>query len=123
MSTSSAVDSYLQESRLLAAVAVLALVAGILSDALARDFWSRHAVLANLAASLIVVMLTVAVVNEVVERRRRRRWRVLAQYVMLELALRTVPAEWWAARHGRVPMSTPGPDARRLTPDFYGGPR
>jgi hypothetical protein len=79
------VDSYLRESRLLAAMALLALVAGIVSDALARAFWSRHAVLADLAASLIVVMLTVAVVNEVVERRRRRRWRVLAQYVMLEL--------------------------------------
>jgi len=30
-------------------------------------------------------MLSVAVINEVIERRRRQRWRVLAQYVMLEL--------------------------------------
>jgi hypothetical protein len=79
------VDSYLRETRALAVVAVLALVAGIVSDAFGRHFWSRHTLLANLAASLIVVMLSVALVNETVERRRRRRWRVLAQYVMLEL--------------------------------------
>jgi hypothetical protein len=82
---SSSIDSYLRETRVLAVVALLALAAGIASDALGRHFWGRHAVLANLVASLIVVMLTIALVNEAVERRRRRRWRVLAQYVMLEL--------------------------------------
>jgi hypothetical protein len=45
----------------------------------------RHPLLAGLASSAIVVMLSVAVVNEVLEVRRRRRWRVVAQYVMLEL--------------------------------------
>jgi len=34
---------------------------------------------------VIVALLSVALVSEAVERRRRRRWRVLAQYVMLEL--------------------------------------
>jgi hypothetical protein len=159
---SSPVDSYLRETRTLAAVAVLASGAGVASDVLGRHFWTRHPLLANLAASLIVVMLSVALVNEAVERRRRRRWRALAQYVMLELvrharmvrtgiielagltpsddhfagsidagaravrdtprlseaiqelvaerpdrrtlelALRTVQAQWWAARHGRT---------------------
>ena len=47
--------------------------------------WERHALLAGLAASVIVVMLTVAVVNEVLERRSRQRWSILAQYMMLEL--------------------------------------
>jgi hypothetical protein len=79
------VDSYLRETRTLAAVAVLAFAAGVGSDVLGRHFWTRHPLLANLAASLIVVMLSVALVNEAVERRRRQRWRVLAQYVMLEL--------------------------------------
>ena len=78
-------ESYLRETRLLAVAALLALLAGILSDALGRDFWTRHPLVANLTASLIVVILSVALVNEAVERRRRRRWRVLAQYVMLEL--------------------------------------
>jgi uncharacterized membrane protein len=81
MTGSSSMDSYLRETRALAVVAVLALTAGIVSDALGRHFWTRHALLANLAASLIVVMLSVALVNEAVERRRRRRWRVLAQPV------------------------------------------
>jgi hypothetical protein len=34
---------------------------------------------------VIVVMVSVAVINEVLARSRRRRWRILAQYVMLEL--------------------------------------
>jgi hypothetical protein len=82
---SRSVNSYLWQTRALAAVALLALVAGIVSDSLEQHFWERHPVLAGLASSLIVVVLTVAVVNEALERRRRRRWSVLAQYVMLQL--------------------------------------
>jgi hypothetical protein len=82
---SDSVESYLRETRVAAAVAVLALAGGVVSDVLARGFWSRHGLLAGLAASVIVVMLSVALVNEVVERRRRQRWSVLAQYVMLQL--------------------------------------
>jgi hypothetical protein len=79
------VDAYLWGTRALAALALLALVGGVLSDALAGDFWARHALLAGLASSVIIVMLTVALVNEAVERRSRQRWSVLAQYVMLQL--------------------------------------
>ena len=82
---SKSVNSYLWETRAVAAAAVLALIGGIVSDTVERGFWARHALLAGLAASLIVVMLTVALVNEAVERRRRQRWSVLAQYVMLQL--------------------------------------
>src|SRR5579862_6098368 len=82
---SRSIESYLGETRALAAGTLLALVAGIVSDATEHDFWARHALLAGLASSVIVVALTVAVVNEAVERRRRRRWSVLAQYVMLQL--------------------------------------
>ena len=57
----------------------------MVSDDANESFWERHALLAGLAASVIVVMLTVAVVNEVLERRSRQRWSILAQYVMLEL--------------------------------------
>jgi hypothetical protein len=84
---SESVESYLRETRVIAAVALLALVGGVVSDGLAGRFWSRHALLAGLAASVIVVMLSVALVNEALERRSRRRWSVLAQYVMLEFAL------------------------------------
>lgn len=82
---SESVDSYLRQTRLIAAVAVLALVAGVVSDVLEGSFWVRHALLAGVVASLIIVMLSVAVVNEAVERRKRQRWSVLAQYVMFEL--------------------------------------
>src|SRR5579862_9477172 len=82
---SDTVESYLRETRAAAAVAVLALAGGVVSDVLARGFWSRHGLLAGLASSVIVVMLSVEVVNEVVERRKRQRWSVLAQYVMLQL--------------------------------------
>ena len=64
---------------MLAAVALLALVAGVVSDSLEREFWTDHPRLAGLVASVIVVMLTAGVVNEVIERRSRQRWSVLAQ--------------------------------------------
>ncbi len=82
---SKSVNSYLWETRAVAAVAVLALIGGIVSDVVEWGFWGRHALLAGLASSVIVVMLTVALVNEALERRRRQRWSVLAQYVMLQL--------------------------------------
>jgi hypothetical protein len=63
----------------------LAFVAAVVSDVTAASFWNRHALLAGLASSVIVVLVSVAVLNEVLERRRRRRWSVLAQYVMFEL--------------------------------------
>jgi hypothetical protein len=82
---SESVDAYLRGTRALAAIALLALVGGVLSDALAGRFWADHSLLAGLVASVIVVMLTVALVNEALERRSRQRWSVLAQYVMLQL--------------------------------------
>lgn len=66
-------------------MALLALAAAIASEQFAQHLWERHPLLAGLASSAIVVMLSVAVVNEALEIRGRRRWRVLAQYVMLEL--------------------------------------
>ena len=82
---SDSVESYLRETRIGALVALIALAAGIVSDAVGGHFWERHALVASLIASLVVVMLSVAVVNEALERRGRQRWTVLAQYVMLQL--------------------------------------
>jgi hypothetical protein len=82
-------DAYRRQARALAALALLALVGGIVSDALAGSFWAHHSLLAGLVASVIVVMLTVALVNEAIERRSRQRWSVLAQYVMLQLVRET----------------------------------
>jgi hypothetical protein len=68
-----------------AALALIALVAGVVSDFTNGHFWARHSLLAGLAASVIVIMLSIGIVNEVIERRKRQRWSILAQYVMFEL--------------------------------------
>src|SRR5258708_21458751 len=82
---SQSVDARLRSTRVLAIAALLALAGGIASAVVGGTFWARHALLAGLTASVIIVLLTVAVINEVLERRRRQRWSVLAQFVMLEL--------------------------------------
>jgi hypothetical protein len=79
------INAYLVGTRILAALATLALAGGIVSDLVDGSFWQRHALLAGLSSSIIVVMLSVGIFNEAVERRRRGRWSVLAQYVMLDL--------------------------------------
>lgn len=81
----SSVKSYLRQSRVVAVLALIAFVGGIVSDETNGNFWARHSLLAGLVASVIVVMLSIGVVNEVIERRRRERWSILAQYVMFEL--------------------------------------
>jgi hypothetical protein len=82
---SDSVESYLRQTRVGAALALLALAAAIASEEFAEHLWARHPLLASLVSSAIVVMLSVAIVNEVLEIRGRRRWSVVAQYVMLEL--------------------------------------
>ncbi|HUC13902.1 MAG TPA: hypothetical protein VMS00_05565 [Acidimicrobiales bacterium] len=79
------VDALLWQLRAMAVLALIVLVAGVVSDLVAGDFWVRHALLASVTGSVIVVLLSIAVINEMLERRRRRRWSVLAQYVMFEL--------------------------------------
>lgn len=82
---SRSVGALIWRPRLLAILALIVLIGAVVSDVSAGSFWVRHALLASLAGSVIVVMLSVAVVNEVLERRRRRKWSILAQYVMFEL--------------------------------------
>jgi hypothetical protein len=79
--------SYVRAIRAAAFVALLALVGGVISDAVGGGFWERHGLIAGVAASLIVVLLSVGIVDETIARRGRGRWRVLAHYVMLELVL------------------------------------
>jgi hypothetical protein len=92
---SKSVESYLRQTRAGAAVALLALASAVASERVAKHLWVHHPLLADLASSAIVVMLSVAVVNEALEIRGRRRWRVLAQYVMLEL-IRDARMVWTA---------------------------
>lgn len=115
---SQSVESYVRQTRAGAALALLALAAAIASEQFAEQFWVRHPLLAGLAASAIVVVLSVAVVNEALEFRRRRRWRVLAQYVMLEL-VRDARMVWTAVAELAALMPA---DANALTAtDAAGG--
>jgi hypothetical protein len=109
---SESVESYLRQTRAGAVLALLALAAAIASEQFAEHLWVRHPLLAGLASSAIVVMLSVAVVNEALEIRGRRRWRVLAQYVMLEL-VRDARMVWTAVVElaGLMPADANNPPA------------
>jgi hypothetical protein len=72
---------------------VLVLSGAVVWDFVNDGFWSRHALLTSLVASLIVVAVPAAVLNEVLERRRRERWSVLAQYALFEF-VRTARLVW-----------------------------
>ena len=68
----------------LAAVAALSVL--ISSDFYAGQFWLDHPVTTAIVASLIVVLVSITLIDVVLNRRSERRWRLLAQYALLELA-------------------------------------
>jgi len=71
----------------IAALVALALIAVLVSsDFYAGKFWLGHPVTAATLASLTVVLVSVTVIEVVLNRRTERRWRLLAQYALLELA-------------------------------------
>ena len=76
-----------------ATLGVVVLVLAAVSDFLFGSFWSSHAMLTSLIASLLVLAVTVVVLNEALERRDRRRWSVLAQYVLFQL-VQSARATW-----------------------------
>lgn len=61
---SDSINAYLLGTRILAVIAALALAGGILSDEIDGAFWQRHALLAGLSSSIIIVILTAGVFNE-----------------------------------------------------------
>jgi hypothetical protein len=69
-----------------ALIALGALLALISSDFYAGRFWLEHPVTTAILASLVVVLVSVTVIEVVLNRRSERRWRLLAQYALLELA-------------------------------------
>src|SRR5690348_4554467 len=71
----------------IAALGAVALIAVLVSsDFYARRFWLDHPVTTAILASLAVVLVSVTVIEVVLSRRSERRWRLLAQYALLELA-------------------------------------
>ena len=85
--------AYVRGTRIIAGLSVVLLSGAIVWDLANDGFWSRHALLTDLVASLIVVAVTAAVLNEVLERLRRERWAVLAQYALFDL-VRTARLVW-----------------------------
>lgn len=75
-----------QGSHLAALVVVAALIALVTSDLYARQFWISHPETTAIASGLIVVSVSATVIEVVLKRRSERRWRLLAQYALLELA-------------------------------------
>jgi hypothetical protein len=76
--------AYVRATWIVGGLSVLVLFGAIAWDLANDGFWSRHALLTDLVASLIVVAVTAAVLNEVLERRQRERWSVLAQYTLFD---------------------------------------
>jgi hypothetical protein len=56
------------------------------SDFYASQFWLGHPVTTTILASLSVVLISVTVIDVILKRRSEGRWRLLAQYALLELA-------------------------------------
>ena len=69
-----------------AALAVALLIALISSDFYARQFWLDHPATTAVLGALVVVLVSVSVIEVILSRRSERRWRLLAQYALMELA-------------------------------------
>jgi hypothetical protein len=74
-------------------IGVLVIALAAASDFVFGSFWSSHAMLTSLLASLLVLAVTVVVLNEFIDRRDRRRWSMLAQYVLFQL-VQSARATW-----------------------------
>src|SRR5271154_4526458 len=71
----------------IAALGAVALIAVLVSsDFYESQFWLGHPVTAAILASLTAVLVSVTVIDVVLNRRSERRWRLVAQYALLELA-------------------------------------
>ena len=77
------VQRHLPVTALIAVALVMVLVS---SDFYASRFWLDHPATTAILASLGVVLVSVTVIEVILNRRSERRWRLLAQYALLELA-------------------------------------
>ena len=67
-------------------LAVVLLAIAVASDFYIAGFWVSHPMLTAIISALAVVLLSVAVIDVVLDRRAEHRWRLLAQYALVELA-------------------------------------
>src|SRR5271154_2920496 len=91
-----------------APVAVALVVVLISSDFYAGRFWLDHPVTTAILTSLTVVLVSVTVIEVILNRRSERRWRLLAQYALMELAEGARGA--WGVLLGVIYEGTSGSD-------------
>jgi hypothetical protein len=91
-----------------AVLAVALLIVLISSDFYARQFWLDHPATTGVLAALGVVLVSVSVIEVILNRRSERRWRLLAQYALLELAEAARGA--WVVLLGIVDTESDGSD-------------
>ena len=75
-----------RRSNVAALLAMAVLLVFISSDFYTGRFWLDHPATTGILASLATVLVSVTVIEVVLNRRSERRWRLLAQYALLELA-------------------------------------
>ena len=69
-----------------APIAIALLILLISSDFYASQFWLGHPAITATLAALSVVLVSATVIEVILNRRSERRWRLLAQYALMELA-------------------------------------
>jgi hypothetical protein len=73
-------------TRIAAALSLVALLCLTVSDFVLTGFWDKNAMATSVLADILVLIVGVAVVNEFLAARSRRRWRLVADYSLVELA-------------------------------------
>jgi hypothetical protein len=73
-------------TRVAAALSLVALLCLTVSDFVFTGFWDKNAMATSVLADILVLIVGVAVVNEFLAARSRRRWRLVADYSLVELS-------------------------------------
>jgi hypothetical protein len=76
----------ISSTRLAGGLSVLALILISISDFTWTEFWDTNAMATSIVADVLVLVVGVAVVNEFIAARSRNRWRLVAEYGLVELA-------------------------------------
>jgi hypothetical protein len=91
-----------------ALLTIAVLISLISSDFYARQFWLDHPATTAVLGAFGVVLVSVSVIEVILNRRSERRWRLLAQYALLELAEAAHGA--WVVLLGIVDTESDGSD-------------
>jgi hypothetical protein len=76
----------ISSTRLAGALSLIALILITISDFTFTEFWDTNAMATSIVADVLVLIVGVAVVNEFLAARSRERWRIVAEYGLIELA-------------------------------------